>query len=673
MGFSYKSYDVKVPSMGKYSGNVQKYNYLDKVLDVIGLDNQKSDVEVLELGDNTLDDDSDGRDNVITKTAATIATGVFSVGEGVGIFSESLVDCGALLGTSILTPFTFIGDKIFGTNTTEEMWNGTKSFVSTEHVKSAFDYFYDNTETGQNMKNDAYGFDTVRGIGNEVGYVGGVVGLTILTCGAGTAGLGATEGATLSLSQGMGLFAGTAGFGRQTQDSWNEGASLERGLVSGLIGGAWDGAQFFTGAKIAGFAPTLSVVKNLVLRVGADMGLGALDGLVRPGINSIASGKRYGASFEENGGFKTIATQMLVAGGLSLFGEIHLRDLIQFGGVKSKIKGPIDANYRRQLIDEFQRLFRNDTGSHSLCYNYYLDFFNNTENPEAIRILSSLLEAKKANPLFSLTTSLDKCNTSFYSPSEGRINITRNVALGKRNGVGMHEAGHFLHDYRMNQLLPNDWDGVVARARAFNSNKGLSARNDFVLEALYQKSRFKKLGSDEFFRRIGIMTEWADFDQYFNYMFNQNKINISQTNSIKRYLNEIGVGESFLKNFDVVKIDDDFIRDITTLQIESYKSRVTEDLFYEQFSDYAAISDIIDALYLGTGKDIKNARLGVHNLYTHGKNYYSQNGSHFAFYEMLANYTQLKTTGSKRSITMLRQICGDELVDRLDRMYKFIR
>ncbi|MBQ6539385.1 MAG: hypothetical protein IJL76_03825 [Bacilli bacterium] len=669
MGFSFTGYKPKVPSMASYSGNVQDYRYKDKQLNDVGItrNNDVQNVEMVSV--DNVNTDSRFVDG-IKRTGATAATGILSVGEGVCIFGEALVDTGAIIGSGIVTPFTWLGDKIFGTNHTEEMWSETRSFVSEEHVKNAFDNYYDNTDVGQALKNNAYGFDTVRSVGNEVGYIGGVVGLTVLTGGVGTAGLGAAGGG-LSMSGTIGVIAGTAGVGRHTEEAWNSGAPTGRGLASGALGGAWDGVLYWTGGKIAGLAPSLSGSLNTTIRIGANTGLGFADGFLRPVVNSVASGKSYNEEFMANGGFRTVAIEGLMAGGLSGIGERGLRNRIQFGGTRSKVTGPIDPAYRSKLISEFDALFLGGN-NHTEAVNYYHNLFSNTDNIEALEVLATIIDAKKQNPNFVFTTCVDAYNTSFYSRSEARINITKNAIRGKRTATGMHEAGHLLYDFKLSRNVPNEWNEIAARARLFNSNKAINVRNDFIVEASKQRRLCTQLGNQEFNKLVGIGEKWASFDEYFNYMFEQNKAKLLATDDAT-FLRDIEIGKALDDRWYQVSFYDEFIKDATELQIESNKTRIGRDIYHSDYSDYMAISDILDALYEGTGKDLNGKTIGVENIAYHGDNYYDDGYVGLSFDEIIANYTQLKTTGSKRSIQLLRQMCGDEFVETLEKVYKTIK
>lgn len=236
---------------------------------------------------------------------AAMAAGGFA--NGVGNFVENVADTGVTVGSVVATPFTWLYDQFTGSNVTEEMWNSSNAFVAEEHVNNAFEDFYTNNEIGQAMNENASevmqygnaGYNTAVG----VGY------LTATVASAGTAsymtGLGmASSGAAIS---------GMAGFGRGTSDALNNGATTEEALMAGGLTGLWEGGQWLFGAKISG---------NGLTTVALDAGSGAVDPLVRSGIQTIYNDQSFAETFEQNGGVEAMISNAAIAGGFSTLGEI---------------------------------------------------------------------------------------------------------------------------------------------------------------------------------------------------------------------------------------------------------------------------------------------------------------------------------------------------------------
>lgn len=286
---------------------------------------------------------------VINKVNATKDNFLMSLAEGVASLGEAIFDLASIIGTVFFSTFTSKIDRItylYSSLTgsewksiTDEMWDGTKAFVSKQYVKSAFDEFYESDPYGRFIKQNSYAFDTVRGVGNGVGYTLGIVGLSILTFGVGgalvsgsTVGLGG--GITVSGAQ-LGLTAGAVGIGKNTEKAWKDGAGTLSGLAYGAAAGAWEGIQFAIGAKIGGMnifgsiSGTAGKIANSGFRVIADAFDGGIEGVVQPFLDMIYKGNasksfsdNYVTLFNEAGGFQNIFTQALVGGGSSVLGEV---------------------------------------------------------------------------------------------------------------------------------------------------------------------------------------------------------------------------------------------------------------------------------------------------------------------------------------------------------------
>lgn len=177
--------------------------------------------------------------NVMAKTGATISVAAVSVVEGVGIFAEGLVDCAALVaggvGTALNYTYGFFANDLDSSDELNElMWKDVRAFVSKEHVKTAFDSFYENNDTGKSMKENAFGFDMVRSIGNEVGEVVGAVTVSALTGGV----------------VNPAVFYGISKAGNHVEENWqDENTSTQAGLVKGVFQGVGDGVFFAIGLK----------------------------------------------------------------------------------------------------------------------------------------------------------------------------------------------------------------------------------------------------------------------------------------------------------------------------------------------------------------------------------------------------------------------------------------
>ncbi len=370
------------------------------------------------------------------KTSASLTNFAISLVNGVLNFVEALIDCVALIVSAAASIFTglfdlcqWIGGKITGNedweSVTKKMWkNGTMKFVATKFFDKGFEWFYQNTAIGKTLDNLSYEpFKSTGGVysfGKGVGYVVGVVILAIVTYGVGgaAAGAGGAAGSASSAAAGaagsaaassasslaasatavmttakgaavLGAVGAAAGTGKNTQNAWADGAGLGEGLAYGVAAGAYEGLQFYAGARINALKiPGASQLGNSAAHVALDTVDGASSGFIDPMLKMIYTpneqnmeqimyyvnydengnlvnnktwdeltfGQKYKALFEYNGGWKTVGRNAAIAGALSTITEIP--------DVAAAIKTPkveLD-NASREAVEQGLKTTDVDTG-----------------------------------------------------------------------------------------------------------------------------------------------------------------------------------------------------------------------------------------------------------------------------------------------------------------------
>lgn len=303
-------------------------------------------------------------DNVLDRVNATVTLAETSLVEGVADFGESIVDALMNVGAGIVSIPVVAGGVITGSDwqsDLEDLWDQTKSFVAVDHVGNFFDDMYENTSFGTWLKDEAYGFDTVRNVSKEVGNVVGTVGVSFLTMGVVS----------------PFVVAGISGFGKGTEQAFGEGASTVEGLAAGVGTGLWDGLQFFVGGKIgstalfgeggkfltgAGSKAINTKLLNSISRVALDGLDGGAEGFIQPLISSIYkdgyyddSGNyikfqssdnfltKYGEIFNDYGGAKNVLTNAFIGSALSGLGEVF--DLnTKYNNLKSGTESDVKLN-----------------------------------------------------------------------------------------------------------------------------------------------------------------------------------------------------------------------------------------------------------------------------------------------------------------------------------------
>lgn len=148
---------------------------------------------------------------------------------------EAIGDFVVILNSVLATSKTVLCDIVSGIatgnwdwSTTKKMWSTTKTIVAYNWTNKIFDAFYD-TSLGKKLDEYAYSPFKSDGMGcqiiNGVGYVAGVVVLTIVTAGA----FGAATAAGSAASTAVGVTgtqlaatATAAGIGKYTAEEWNK-------------------------------------------------------------------------------------------------------------------------------------------------------------------------------------------------------------------------------------------------------------------------------------------------------------------------------------------------------------------------------------------------------------------------------------------------------------------
>lgn len=248
------------------------------------------------------------------------------LGEGLAKFGETAYDLGDIVLTGAKSLFAS-KDEV------NQMWEECKARVSTEHVKSYFDDLYSENVFLSDVKNNAFGGDTGREIGKGLGYAAGMIGLNALTGGLASPGVG-----LVGFGANAGQLAATAavmGFSKHTEEAWNDGATVSGGLKYGAAAGAWEGVQWYLGAKInaiGGAAQAGQIFRGGLGSVGARIGLSSVDagmeGVVNPALKTLykdygfdSFGENYKAAFLEAGGAANIFKNAAMGAIGATFGE----------------------------------------------------------------------------------------------------------------------------------------------------------------------------------------------------------------------------------------------------------------------------------------------------------------------------------------------------------------
>lgn len=276
------------------------------------------------------------------KVGATVTVTGTSILKGLSKLIEGIVDANILVATVTQTPLMmfvdFVTDEKY--NIKDTIWKKTKANVSKDYTSTVYDKLYD-TKLGDWIKAnslvDPYG--KVAGFLSGTGYVAGVLVISVFTGGLGLFTSAATGGATLSSTAVAAGISGIAGFGSNTEEAWNNGASTTNGLAYGTLMGGAEGLGMLAGMKINAFKlgkvlgkPSSKSI-NTLGRLALDSIDGASIGITDP-LAKMTYAKdidknyykrsfieEYKKLFEEQGGWKNVGLNAAVGGAFSFLGE----------------------------------------------------------------------------------------------------------------------------------------------------------------------------------------------------------------------------------------------------------------------------------------------------------------------------------------------------------------
>lgn len=222
-------------------------------------------------------EDKDTSENLLyifERTGATVGTAVVSVIEGIGMFGEGIVDVCTTVVSECYCQVRLVVDDDFTEKQADIIRESTRDVVSTQYVKNKFDSFYQESDVGAYLSENAYAFDAVRSIGNEVGIVVGAVVVSSLTQGA------------IPPS----VLYGISKAGNHIEENFqDENNGYFESIVKGGLAGALDGVFFAAGAKgdqVLKATIGKSAAKNL-FAFGGKMGYEAFCAVSQDGSNIV--------------------------------------------------------------------------------------------------------------------------------------------------------------------------------------------------------------------------------------------------------------------------------------------------------------------------------------------------------------------------------------------------
>lgn len=268
-------------------------------------------------------------------TGATIVVALESLTKGLITLLQAIVDLVVIALAIVGTVFTGIEDGINYILTgesggyTKALWDDTMASVAEigTLTNDCCNWITENNPdwVTENSLIEAGG--TVDQIIQGIGYMLGIVGISVATFGAAT-------------PVALAVTAGTLGFAKGTAEAWEEGKDAFGGLIMGTINGGWEALQYYVGGKIGTsvFGKITGKIANPILqklavsglRIAADSLTGAVEvpfqsmvAMVDTRVDGIDGNElSWDEAWEASGGWIGVIEQTAIAGIGSSLGEV---------------------------------------------------------------------------------------------------------------------------------------------------------------------------------------------------------------------------------------------------------------------------------------------------------------------------------------------------------------
>jgi len=355
---------------------------------------QFSKTQVFKIVDKTIGWD------IPKKVLSSVGNASVAVTKGIENVVEGTLDILQLTGGAILTPITGIVDGIiYATGNdlglTNYLWNKQiRPSVEYKIMDNITDAYYKghgkimNDNAFELLKNNSVGFNIFEQIGGVLGTLAG--GQLLSSSGIFGSTAGITSKAFVRASTAI---AGASGVGQGTEDAWNDGADIEKGLIYGVSRGIVDGLQYWLGGKINSIVlgkgtSLVSKIGGASVRVVLDGVDGAVEVPVEAALKSIYNDKTWNENFDEAGGWNGVAQQFLLGSGFSFASEIG-GPIIKKGILKKEIKKMNNNQlllFIKQSIDEnnFNDIIK------QIDANRLSEIFENMDNITMKKVISSM-------------------------------------------------------------------------------------------------------------------------------------------------------------------------------------------------------------------------------------------------------------------------------------------
>ena len=315
-------------------------------------------------------------------------------------------------------------------------------------------------------------------------------------------------------------------------------------------------------------------------------------------------------------------------------------------------------------MENFLRIIDTGTKSDEKAVNFLFNTFDESiskGNYETQLILEKFIKLKIENP--KLHIELDIGNAAYWSWEENKLVIGKLDLEWLATGNMAHELGHCLYDSVLDGDLPENWATIIENAKVFSSNNNnlsqISEEFQIMRTTSYRKAETeydkflssKNLTKEQYFENLK--------DAYESYLQNTNlKENLVDYMESNYYSEEI---------IELLKSENVTAEELAYAEINEQINKTKEKIELTEYSNYCAISDIIDAVYKGVQTDLNGNEF--YTPYKHGSEYYEECEENLVFHEIIANFTDLKINGNKNALNKIKALFGETFYNILEETY----
>lgn len=233
------------------------------------------------------------------------------------------------------------------------------------------------------------------------------------------------------------------------------------------------------------------------------------------------------------------------------------------------------------------------------------------------------------------------------------------------SSVFYHEAAHALWFYSTNEVLPDNYKDVITGIKNKIKLKPSGSTGKYLKEITEKYNEVYYEAGAEFDNVI--KAQYGSISNYKEHLAQNIKIDMNMNQlEYHDYLKSIGFTDKEIDELGLLDIKD--ADKIASFKYQDEKIDYCHAIFQKKYPSMAAISDIIDAIFLG-----EFSKKSVIPQFGHGKDYYDKVGENcyvYQFHEIFAEYSLLRRLNDQEGLDILREIVGDELMTILEETYE---